>query len=146
MSWESSKLNKILTIILLIALLGCIAATIYIIITPKIGERFTEFYILGEKGKAADYPTSLKINETGRVIVGIVNHEYCNVNYTLILSIDGEEISRREIKLDHNQTWMELIEFQIQESGRKKLEFLLYREYNYTAPYRNLHLWINVSS
>jgi uncharacterized membrane protein len=134
--------NKILTIILLIVLLACIAATIYIVITPKIGEKFTEFYILGEKGKASDYPTKLKINETGRVIVGIVNHEYTTVNYTLILKME-EEILRREIKLEHNSTWEQLIEFQIKSSG--KLEFLLYKEHNYTTPYRNLHLWINIT-
>ncbi len=106
------------------------------------GERFTEFYILGEKGKAADYPTSLKINETGRVIVGIVNHEYSTVNYTLILRMQDEEILRKEIKLEHNITLEQMIEFQIQRSG--KLEFLLYKDFNYTAPYRSLHLWINV--
>lgn len=136
--------NKILSLILFIALLASIAATIYIILTPKIGERFTEFYILGEKGKATDYPTKLKINETGRVIVGIVNHEYTPVNYTLILSMQGEELLKREVKLMHNSTWEQLIEFQIQRSG--KLEFLLYKEYNYTTPYRNLHLWIDLSS
>ena len=33
-----------------------------------------------------------------------------------------------------------------QPGGNQKLEFLLYKEYNFTTPYRDLHLWVNVSA
>ena len=39
--------------------------TAYVIITPKEGEKFTEFYILGPNGTASDYPTELKVGEEG---------------------------------------------------------------------------------
>jgi uncharacterized membrane protein len=137
--------DKILTVILLFSILASIAILIYLIITPKQGERFTEFYILGEKGKAADYPTSLRVNETSKVIVGIINHEYALTNYTLQLRLDGEVLLQRDVALEHNSTWEEKVYFTPKISGDNlKLEFLLYREGNFTAPYRDLHLWVKV--
>ncbi|XRP97091.1 DUF1616 domain-containing protein [Methanocaldococcus sp. 16A] len=82
LEWDkASKLDKALTVILLIAIISSIATLCYIITHPKPGEKFTEFYILGPNGKAADYPTELFVGEEGRVIIGIVNHEYRNVTY-----------------------------------------------------------------
>jgi uncharacterized membrane protein len=52
----------------------------------------------------------------------------------------------REVKLDHNQTWEQPVSYSLREPGNsQKLEFLLYKDYNFTAPYRDLHLWVNVS-
>jgi len=42
---------------------------------PRLGETFTEFYILGPGGNASCYPTNLTVNETGGVILGLMNHE-----------------------------------------------------------------------
>jgi len=36
---------------------------VYVIVTPKQGEKFTEFYILGPEGMADDYPTDLAVGE-----------------------------------------------------------------------------------
>ena len=78
---EASRLDKALTVILIIAIVASIGTLVYVVTHPKPGEAFTEFYILGPKGKAADYPTELFVNETGKVIIGIVNHEHRNVTY-----------------------------------------------------------------
>ena len=51
-----SKFDKILTVILIISIVVSITVLIYIIVTPKQSEKFTEFYILGPNDKAADYP------------------------------------------------------------------------------------------
>ena len=58
----SSKqgVDKILTIILIISILASIITLIYVIVTPKQGEKFTEFYILGDNGKAQGYPTLME--------------------------------------------------------------------------------------
>ena len=37
-------------------IVAAIGTLIYVISTPKVGEKFTEFYILGEGGKAEGYP------------------------------------------------------------------------------------------
>ena len=36
-----------------------LSVTVYVIITPKEGEKFTEFYVLGPGGMAEDYPIKL---------------------------------------------------------------------------------------
>lgn len=82
LEWEqSSKLDKALTVILILAIMTSIATLAYVVTHPKPGEAFTEFYILGPEGKAADYPTELFVGENGTVIIGIVNHEHRNVTY-----------------------------------------------------------------
>ena len=82
LEWEkASKLDKALTVILIIAIISSIATLGYVITHPKPGEKFTEFYILGPNGKAADYPTELFVGENATVILGIANHEYRNVTY-----------------------------------------------------------------
>ncbi len=69
------RVLKLLSIVLIIALLGALGALGYFIAAPKVGGKFTEFYILGQGDKAADYPRELKIGQAGKVVVGIINHE-----------------------------------------------------------------------
>jgi uncharacterized membrane protein len=58
---EKGRLDKALTVILILTIIISIAALVYVIVTPKQGEKFTEFYILGPGGKAYDYPTSVAV-------------------------------------------------------------------------------------
>ncbi|OYT58791.1 hypothetical protein B6U81_07210 [Thermoplasmatales archaeon ex4484_30] len=55
-----SKMENVLTIVLIISILISIFLLIYIIVTPRVGESFTEFYILGPNGKAEGYPTGME--------------------------------------------------------------------------------------
>ncbi len=145
-SEQQSRLDRILTVILVVSILASIAMLIYVIVTPKIGERFTEFYILGKSGKAEGYPTSLKANESGIVIIGIVNHEYEQVNYTLEAKLEGDLLFADKATLEHNATFEKPYNIVPGKNGTNmKLEFLLYRENNST-PYRDLHLWLNVTA
>lgn len=143
---QKSRIDKALTILLIISIIASISVLIYVIITPKQGEKFTEFYILGPGGMAYDYPTSVVAGDVSTAIVGVVNHEYCNVNYTLKLLFDNSSIYEDLLKLDHNQTWESPLSYVLEVPGdQKKLEFLLYKEDNFTVPYRDLHLWVNVT-
>ncbi len=138
-------IDKIITIILVIALVICIALTVYIIVTPKVGERFTEFYILGPNGKACDYPTRLKLGQKGTVIIGVHNREYRTMNYTLVVRYGNITIWRTKLTLKNNETWMKRFTFKAIKKGKHiKLQFLLYVDDNFTKPYRELHLWLNV--
>jgi uncharacterized membrane protein len=80
---NEKKLYKALTVILTLLIIIAAASIVYAIITPKTGEKFTELYILGQEGYATNYPKNLSVGEESTVIIGIVNHEYKTINYTI---------------------------------------------------------------
>ncbi len=145
-----TKVDKILTVILIFSILASIMTLRYVIINPREGEHFTEFYILGPEGMAENYPITYMPGESGTVIVGIINHEYRTVNYTLDVRIENKSLALPEnlknIRLGHNMTWEEPVTITPPFEGTDmKLKFLLYNDTEKSVPYRNLHLWINVS-
>ncbi|GAH56104.1 unnamed protein product, partial [marine sediment metagenome] len=104
----------------------------------------TEFYLLGTDGIASDYPIDLKVGEDGKMIIGIVNHEYENVTYLLEVNFNGSLIHKEYIFLIENEKWESPFTFQAIEKGEnQKLEFLLYRDQEIEI-YRKLNLWISV--
>ncbi|NLK33687.1 MAG: DUF1616 domain-containing protein [Methanosarcina flavescens] len=146
---SESKLDRALTIILILSILMSVATLEYVILTPKEGEHFTEFYVLGPQGIADNYTTDYTLGQSGTMIVGVVNHEYRPVNYTMQVKLENQLLPLPEnlqhITLDHNETWEETVTFTPPLVGQNmKLEFLLFNETDKTTPYRNLHLWINV--
>ena len=144
---HGSRMDRALTIILVIVIILSVSAMVYVVVTPKQGEKFTEFYILGPEGKAYDYPTSVVSGQNSTVIVGIVNHEYIPVNYTMQVAIQKSTFLSRDVRLADNETWERPISYTLRQPGdNQRLEFSLYRENNFTRPYRDLHLWVNVSS
>ena len=149
-SKPESRLDRILSIILVISILASVVTLAYVVVTPKQGEKFTEFYILGPEGMADGYNTELVKGDSVDVIIGIVNHEYETVNYSIAIRLDNDTIempeSLRHISLSHNRAWQKPVEFIPAVKGSDmKLQYLLYREDNMTEPYRDLHLWINVT-
>ena len=140
-----SKADKILTAILIISIVLALSVTVYVIVTPKEGEKFTEFYVLGPGGKAEDYPTNLTVGEEGEVFIGVVNHEYTNTSYQLEVMLNGELIDEKSFDLVHNETGESPFTFRATKAGEdQKLEFLLYKE-GVKEVYRSLHLWMDVT-
>jgi len=76
-------IDRALTIILISAIVVALIALIYVLSTPKTGERFTEFYILGPTRIAAGYPRNLSINENATVWIGVTNYEQHPMKYTI---------------------------------------------------------------
>ena len=141
---ENTRIDRLLSVILIVAIVLAISMVIYVIVTPKEGEKFTEFYILGPDGKASDYPTELSVGEEGAVIIGVVNHEYAVVTYQLEVRLDGAVIGGERIALEHNETWEHPFTFRETKTGEdQKLEFLLFKE-GIEEVYRSLHLWLDV--
>lgn len=145
-----SRLDRILTIILTVSVLASVVALAYVVIPPKQGEKFTEFYILGMDGKANNYTTEYTIGDNGEVIIGVVNHEYERVKYTMDIRLNNDSLSIpstvRSFSLGHNDTWERPVVFAPNSVGdNMKLEFLLYKNDDLTVPYRDLHLWVNVT-
>lgn len=168
---DAPRLDRILSVILLIAIIAAVVTTVYVIVVPKEGEKFTEFFILGEKHMAADYPTHLAVGGNGSLFIGIGNHEYRNITYTVEtymvnMTFDEKTNTSTIIKMDllshfkvpvsHNQTVTSPYTFETKSTGYNRIEFLLFNE---TVPgnqmtgmdrinqsYRDLHLWITVRS
>lgn len=145
----TTKIDRILSVILIISIILAIAMTVYVIVAPKQGEKFTEFYILGPNGTADDYPTDLTVGEEGEVIIGIVNHEYSNITYWLEIRVNETVITGEEVGLKHNETWERAFIFKMLRKGEdQKLNFLLYKDHSgdeTEEAYRSLLLWVDVS-
>jgi len=166
---EGTRLDRALSVILAVAIVAAAGTTIYVIVVPKEGEKFTEFYILGEKGKAADYPTDLFTGRPVQVIIGIGNHEYRNVTYVTEIWLTNTSfdtttnttlvdrmqlLDRFPVTLPHNQTYQESRSFTAPGSGYNQVKFLLWKDAappdlltgyeRINASYRDLHLWVTV--
>ncbi len=153
LEWDkASKLDKALTVILIIAIISSIATLGYVITHPKPGEKFTEFYILGPNGKAADYPTKLFVGENATVILGIANHEYRNVTYYVevwlvnltydfstntthiyhmyLLDRFNVTLPHKPVNIEGNWTpqWEMNYTFSIDKPGKWQLWFLLFKD------------------
>jgi len=167
----SSRTDRVLSIILLVAIIAAVVTTVYVIVVPKEGEKFTEFFILGENQKAADYPTALMTGVNSSLYIGIGNHEYRTVNYTVEtyftnMNFDDrtnittlrrmDRIDRFIISVPDNQTVIQPYSFTPNTTSYNRVDFLLFNE---TVPdnlvegmdrinmsYRDLHLWVKVRS
>ena len=143
-----------LSVVLIVAIVAVLGTLGYMVASPKQGEKFTEFYVLGPEGKAEDYPTELEVGEEGIVILGIVNHEQEKASYLIELKIDGEKsklsldgeyVDEIELELENEEKWQGEVGFEPVKVGeRQKVEFVLYKD---GAPYfeEPLHLWIDVA-
>ena len=142
--------DKALTIILVISIVLAVSALIYVVAVPRPGEAFTEFYILGPDGTASGYPNNLTVGEEGEVIVGIVNHEQRDVNYTVevwlvnatlidetldvnhMYYVDSFFVQLESVPVDLEGNWTPQWEipyrFSFNLTGQYKLWFLLYKD------------------
>jgi uncharacterized membrane protein len=144
-TWSGNKWDKALSLILVAAILGAVGVLGYVVANPKVGEKFTEFYILGPEGVAADYPTDISIGEEAVVILGIVNNEQGTIDYRVEIIVDGTKSNEiNPINLENEGTWEELVTFPANHLGNdQKVEFLLYRD-GQSEVYRSIHLWVDV--
>lgn len=145
LNWGRNSEGKVLTVTLVIAILGALSYLGYLAATPRAGETFSEFFLLGQTGRSVDYPDSLRVGEEGRVYVGIVNHEGKEVSYLIrVLTGDNESFSAGPVLLADGQNWEGEVSFRATSPEEdKKFEFVLYRDGEDTS-YKKLHLWIDI--
>jgi len=137
--------DKTVSIILIILLVVAISATVYIIVNPFQGDKFTELYILGPDGKAGNYPTNLSVNETGNLKVGIVNHEQATTQYNLVTTLNGVKITEESYTLLNNETKLIDYSFVAKTYGNNQtLEFNLYKLPDNNNIYRSVFLYLNI--
>lgn len=173
---ERSLLNRVLTGVLVVAIVGAIGTLFYVIANP-VEEKYTEFAILGRGGKAVDYPREFvmsggevvmvgyegsegdirRFNESrGRVILQIVNREQQEVSYRVEVLIDGEKVKVSldgqegdgvgPLLLTHEERWEQEVSFTPQHIGDKQKVEFVL--YKDGQPYfeEPLYLWIDVRS
>ena len=145
-----SKGQRILTLIAVSLFVLSVGTVVFISLDPSPeSDPFTEFYVLGPNGSASNYPTELATGETGRLVVGIANHEHETTVYTVAIQLDGRILERRTARVASDDVWRDRISFVPRSTGRLELRLLLYRGGRPAMdaePYRRLRLWIDVSA
>lgn len=141
---EEKTLSRVLTVVLSVILLGTLGTLVYVLVTPRVHESFTEFYILGSGGKLIDYPKEVTLGDEGEVIMGIINHENRSMTYRVAITING--VANNEIGsvvLDDGEKWEKEATFKPTKAGDDKVEFFLYKEGS-TTTQEQLQLWVKV--
>jgi uncharacterized membrane protein len=165
---EESGIDHFLSVVLALVIIIAIITTVYVIVAPKEGERFSEFYILNEKRMAANYPNQISPRITYPMFIGIGNQEHRNVTYSVetwylrtefdtvtntshIIAMDPGE--RLVLTLAHNETRIFPYNLSVNQTGYDRVDFLLFNESvpgsdvtgndRINASYRDLHLWID---
>jgi uncharacterized membrane protein len=168
-SGDDPQTDRILSIILLVAIAAAVIVTVSVIVVPKEGERFTEFFILGENEKTSNYPTVITAESNSSVFIGITNHEHRAINYTVEIYYQDMSVDRRTgiailssmdpvdrftVDVANNQTIINPYNLVPGTAAYNRVEFLIFNE---TVPddqvtgmdrmnrsYREVHLWTKV--
>jgi uncharacterized membrane protein len=162
--------DRFLSVVLTLVMITVVITTAYVIVTPKEGgERFTEFYLLGENQIAAGYPERMITGENYPMYIGVGNYEKRDVTYTIetwqlrtefnnatntshIIAMDPND--HLSFTLPYNKTMIIPYNLSIKKTGFDRIEFLLFNESvpglgvtgsdRINASYRNLHFWVTV--
>lgn len=140
------NVDRTLSILIIIFLIIGLFGVLYIVFTPNEAEKYTEFYLLGQNGKAGSYPTNMTTGEEGNLTIGIINHEYSTTSYQLKIKMNNETLKETDIILKNNEKQEMPFEFTAGPPGQYKLEIDLYKLPDTANVYRSTFLLINVNS
>jgi uncharacterized membrane protein len=166
---EGSMVDRVLKVVISLAILASILATVYVIAIPKEGERFTEFFIISENKMAADYPNLIITGQHYPLFIGVGNHEYRDTTYnietwTMLTQFDNltnsttilamAPLDQLPLTLAHNETVILPYTLSLNQTGYNRVEFLLFNETvpgpdvigsdRINASYQDLHLWVTI--
>jgi len=173
--WVShGLLDRIITTVLVLAIAGTIGTLAFVVVAPKIGEKYTEFYILGRDSQADGYPAKFvmadnevifvtyatndedqDVSDTlGRVTLSIVNREREESTYHVSVRIDGEQVDFHLrgnmvndtglITLDHEEKWENDIGFAPEHVGASQKVEFVLYKGGEAYFDDPIHLWIDV--
>jgi uncharacterized membrane protein len=160
---SSSSYQSASVITAIILIFTVTAGVGYLFATPGQGEAYTELYVLNTSG--GEYPQDMTVNEPEQLRVGISNHEYHSVQYTLIGElqrvnrsngqfrvVERQRLGENSISINPNQTWEREDQFRPQIQGdRLRLIYYLYQNTPPQNPTtetaaQEVHLWVNVTA
>ena len=167
---DSDRVDRLLSVVLVLVIIVALTTTLYVIASPKEHEQFSEFFILGENKMATDYPSLIIPGQNYPMFIGVGNHEYRNMMYTIetwasltefnnltnsttVLVMDP--IDQQSLTLAHNETMTIPYTLSVNKTGYNRVEFLLFSETvpgpevtgsdRINASYRDLYLIVNVT-
>ncbi len=165
----TSGFDKLVSWVLLIAVVAAIGLTIFLTQLPPREEPFTEFYLLGNDGIAEDYLYDLRAGRGEPVIIGVTNHEGVATSYVVevwaaretILPTNRTQVNSMtqigtvRVELLDAQTYEQPYQVSVSDKDANKVEFLLFKADavppasvsgadRVAAAYRNVNLWIAV--
>ena len=122
------KRDLVITCTLVFIAAALVIGIIVLSILPQPGSRFTEFYLLGDQGRAASYPSSIAAGQPVSVTIGIINHEGKSAIYEIRIVAEGAIIKAVQAgTLKDGQKWENKTDFTMDKPGaRQKVEFYLY--------------------
>jgi len=146
-----TRFDRTLSVVLIIAIITPVAVTSYAVVMPKPNEHFTEFYLLGANETLGNYTTQYAVGVPSPATVVIVNHEGRNVTYNLVVSENNSTqsvvVHSEQVVIPNGQQWEKQIALALPLPGDNvKLDFALYADHTTADPYRDVHLWVNVSA
>ena len=144
-TFRQQKTNdKILNILLVVAVIGVIGTVAYILVRNKNGEKFTQFYVLNLQCKADDYPHDIVNGQSGTVLLDIVNEEDAAATYKVEILIDGVKVNEIDsIVLKQGEQWEHPVVFTPAKTGdNQEVQFELFKQGD--TSFQELHLWIDV--
>jgi len=134
---SEGRLDRTLTILLAIVIILAAISLVYVVSTPKIGEKFTGFYILGSNEKAETYPKNLTVGENATIILGIINHEYKIINYTIEVwlinqSFNYDESENEKITIVDHMWFVDKMMFTLEHTDMDITPWTPQLEYDYS--------------
>ena len=166
-----SKRDRILFFAGIFAIVMVVFSVFFVITLPKAGEKFSEFYILGENRTADSYPGVIIPGTPYLMYVGIGNHEFRTVNYSVEIYLVPKPANETTIApslqaplplksysvtLSHNESSVIPFNLVVPDTSYNRVDFLLFNGIppgsdvtglnRVNASYRNLHLWFNTTS
>lgn len=146
-----STFDRMLSIVLVIAIIASVAVASYALIIQTHSDHFTEFYLLGANGTLGNYTTNFTAGVLSPVTVGIINHEARDVTYTLVVSANNSTqrstVHSEQVTLSSGKQWEKQVDLVINQLGENvKLDFALYTDPSTVDPYRDTHIWVNVTA
>jgi uncharacterized membrane protein len=163
--------GRIFSRMLTLSIILAIGTTVLVMAVPKDGEKFSEFYILGENGEAFQYPQKVTVQEPQQMVIGIRNHEHRDVQYVIeVYAVNQntdvisnttrinsmERLDRFSLSLGPDQELERSYTYTLESAGFNRIELLLFKDESpsddtwgmerIAASYRNLHIWIDVAS
>lgn len=146
----TSGTHRLLNVVFVVAIVVFAASVGYAAVAPSGDDRtFTEFYLLTEQDdgqlRAENFSRQFSAGESRSIYVAIGNHEREDVQYTVVVQLEGETIQQFQTEVAAGNT--KRIERNItpeQTGDNLTLSFQLYRGDPGGEPYREVHLQVTV--